>query len=345
MSILIIQPDCRDYRVPFFEELSKNIGAFTIMHFGNSKFQKHPLINEIVGLKKSLNGFNWVINLNKVIKTHDIVFIVNDIHWINLFFLPFFTHKKIIAWGHGKSKSWFTNTIRKIQTTRIESFIVYGEQGRRDLMAIGVHPRKIYIAHNTIKIKDCIDTSLNSKNSFLYVGRLQRRKELDIFFDVFNKLNLKSLGIKIKIVGDGEQEKQFLQQKAKELGILSEIEFFKGTTNNKELINYFRDALGYISPGHVGLGVLHSFAYGVPVLTIKNENHAPEFHNIINGENGIVAKDFEEYCISVKKFIEKKEHKKLGRNAFYHYVNNRQIGNMTYGFEQAINNVKLRDRK
>lgn len=343
-KILIIQPNSRAYRVPFFKNLSKALGSFTLLHFGDPKFENHPLINEVIGSRNSLGGFFWIKNLSKIVKRHDVIIAMNDIHWSNLFFTPFFTRIPFIAWGHGKSKSKVVNSLRERQGKKIAAYIVYGEEGKKELIDTGIKANKIFISPNTVAVENHQDTSIYNKNSFLYVGRLQRRKKLDVFLRSYSNLNLKSFEVKLRIVGNGEDEKIFLMNLAKKLEILPYIEFIEGTTDNIVLAKYFKEAYAYISPGAVGLGALHSFAFGVPVLTMKDKNHGPEFFNVINNETGIIADNFDDFCKAVLNILQGNTHTVLGSNAFKHYTEKRQISNMVDGFEKAIDFVPFRHK-
>ena len=55
-------------------------------------------------------------------------------------------------------------------------------------------------------------------------------------------------------------------------------------------------------PGQVGLSVVHSFAYGKPVIT-KTDSYSPELEYLIDGVNGIKVSDssLESYAEAMKK--------------------------------------------
>ena len=67
-----------------------------------------------------------------------------------------------------------------------------------------------------------------------------------------------------------------LRELVRELDLESQVEFFLNF-DDFVLKSHFSNAIAYVSPGHVGLGVVHAFAYGVPVITISSFKHAPEF--------------------------------------------------------------------
>lgn len=338
-KILIIQPICPEYRISFFNELSREIGKFTLLHFGPPKFPYHKSIDEVIGRKKTAGNFYWIQDLKNYLKQHSVIIFMNDVHWINLFSAPFYYKKPFIAWGHGKSKSAVINSVRKFQKEHIHSHLVYDSLGKKDLIALGVKSKEVFVAPNTIYIPNSCDTSFEAKDSFIFVGRLQKRKRLDLFLKLFAELKLQEKGLYFNIIGDGNEEKKYLKKIVANLGIESSINFVEGTSDNRVLLKFFRKSFAYVSPGAVGLGVLHSFAFGVPVLTLKDENHGPEFFNIVDNETGLIAEDFDEYCKSVLNILKDHTHIRLGSNAFKHYAEKRQISNMIKGFEKAIDFV------
>ena len=41
-------------------------------------------------------------------------------------------------------------------------------------------------------------------------------------------------------------------------------------------------------PGALGLGVLHAFSYGVPVISPRDLHHGPEAENLVDADNGLL---------------------------------------------------------
>lgn len=336
--MIIIQPNLPSYRYHFFcclaEGLNKKI---TVLHFGQKSNLIHPLINEEIGDYRKFGSFKFVLNLSKLIEEYSTVITVFDPHWINLFTLPLFQKKrKIVLWGHGLGKNNFINKVRVVFIKKAFSFITYSEERKERLLNSGINRTTVYVAHNTLAVVNLRDTSSFSKKKFLYVGRLQRRKKLDIFFDIFDALKLGELGYSVDVVGDGLEEKKYLKDRVVRLGLTKYVSFKEGTTSETKLIEYFSHAKYYISPGAVGLGVLHSFAYGVPVLTMIDEDHGPEVDNIQNGINGQVFYDEIDFRNSLYDFLNANIAEKMGQNAFRHYRQERSVQVMVDDFIKAI---------
>lgn len=336
--MLIIQPSLPAYRKEFFCSLAEALGhKITILHFGKNSNIAHSLIKELIGDYYEFNGLKYIKSLGEILKKHDKIVVMFDPHWVNLFFLPLcLKDKKIILWGHGAGRNKIINSLRVPIINRSTSFIAYSQENKNYLVELGVKRNNVYVANNTLAVSNSQDTSRASKKNFLFVGRLQRRKKLDIFFDIFSRLGLSKLDYTITVVGDGAEEKKFLSRCAFDLGISENVIFVEGTTDSAKLLNCFSDAAYYVSPGAVGLGVLHSFSYGVPALTMQDPAHGPEFSNIKNGENGFVFSDKDEFSSRLINLLDSKLEEEMGRKAFEFYNKKRSIQRMVDDFVKAL---------
>ncbi|MCC5870743.1 MAG: glycosyltransferase family 4 protein, partial [Gammaproteobacteria bacterium] len=158
-------------------------------------------------------------------------------------------------------------------------YIAYTENGKQHLVDWGFPEEKVSVAFNTLDVGNSGWTSGGSY--ILYVGRLQKRKELDLAIRL-----LPETGLVLRIVGDGDCLDE-LNELAERIEVSEQIEFHPGTFDESVLKEHFAGAIAYISPGHVGLGVVHAFSYAVPVITLRHRHHAPEF----------------EYCNSCNSYI------------------------------------------
>ncbi len=113
---------------------------------------------------------------------------------------------------------------------------------------------------------------------------------------------------------------------------------FHGETNDPDLLREcYSRALAYVSPGHVGLGVLHSFAYGVPVVTSARANHGPEAANLRPGENCLLFDKSTDLATRLIQLINDRAFAaRLGANAYRLYSVERSMNTMVRAFKSAI---------
>lgn len=338
-KIVIIQPSLPAYRLDFFKELASRLNIeITLIHFGEDRMLDDSAVIEIIGKYRNIRSLKYVCGLKKIINEYDTIITVFDPHWVNLFILPVLhSNKKIILWGHGLGRNKYINIVRKIFFLKSNSIITYSENKKIEIEKMQVDSKKIYVANNTLVVRNSKNTTRSSEKSFLFVGRLQRRKKLEIFFDIFANLKLGSTGFSITIIGDGEEEKLYLENYAMNIGIKNYVNFIPGTSDENCLLYYFSKALYYISPGAVGLGVLHSFAYGVPVLTIAGIGHGPELSNIVDNVNGFVFRDAVDFKESLPSILSSECATRLGNNSYRFFQEERDINQMVSAFIKAIN--------
>lgn len=338
-SILILQNEIMEYRKPVYNGLAESY-HLVVLHSGRPSVNEDDRYHECLTSKVSL----WRIHrqpyspLRKMIADFDAVIAMFDLGW-PAYLAPLFwrEHPKYILWGHRYSSNRIACNIRDQLMKRADRLLMYGDEDVELMVARGVDPAKIVIAWNTIHVHNHQDFSNAKKTSLLFVGRLQKRKRIDLFIRIFARLQGRiSDDITLDIIGSGEIEND-LKQIADNLGILHKVNFHGRIDNPNVLANYYSRAYAYVSPGPVGLGVLHSLAYGVPVITMRDVRHGPEFYNLVHGQNSIICDDVpvvEEAILRI--CTDPALAYQLGTNAYQYYVRERPLKRMLEGFKKAI---------
>ena len=146
------------------------------------------------------------------------------------------------------------------------------------------------------------------------------------------------------IVGGGDKET--LLNVAKEEGIADAVVFTGAIHDQKKLGEVFSKAYAYVSPGHVGLGVLHSLASGVPVITCSGRLHSVEISNCKPDNSLVVPYTIEDVAESMKKLYDDKElQKRLSETAYKYYHENCTIDKMVDGIDDALKYVEQLKKK
>ena len=342
-NILILQNQIPYYRKALYNGLSKYYNI-TVLHSGPISISDNDLYKEIVIKNTKISKLNFQFGMLKQIKinSYDAIIAMFDISWVYnilaLFLKPEKT--KFLWWGHGYGNNRQGNMLRNLLVKQSDGLILYSNRFVDEFKKNGIDPNKIYIGDNTIEVENyCFNKNIK-RDTFLFVGRIQERKGLEFLFQAFSEIIDKIPNyIKIVIVGDGDKEKEKLKLLAKKINIENRIVFKEGTIDPDLLKNYFQKALAYVSPGHVGLGVLHSFAYGVPVVTCKNRRHAPEFDNL-NSSNSFICEDYSSLKSNLSKLANNRNLSyKKGKEAYLFYKNNRTMELMVEKFKKAIENI------
>jgi len=338
-KILIIQNTILHYRKPVYNELSKYYNV-TVLHSGSRSVDKCDTYKEIITPVRKLGSFFLQAGVLKAVRSgkYDVVVAMFDVHWVNNIIALFFKSKiRFFYWGHRYSKNFLINKLRGLLMRISDGIILYTDGEISKIISGGVPKFKIFVAPNTIDVLNFSDGSGAYKDCFIFTGRAQKRKKVDLLIRAFSEiLDRIPNNTKINIVGSG-QENDNLKTIAEHLGVSDNVVFHGEIVDNKKLKPLFHSAYAYVSPGPVGLGVLHSFAYGIPVVTAWAGKHGPEFDNLSDHKNALLYKTYDELKeILVTLCNDKNIPKRLGRNAYELYAQERTIEKMVKGFREAI---------
>lgn len=295
--------------------------------FDSSAFENLLCLPKLVGRGENI----WYWLSPRFVLEADLVFTTFNFRrphtWIYILLFP---KRQWVLWGQGR---WSTQNVvfrvlRSAIFRRSKGFIVYTESGRQNLIELGYPADQISIANNTLMVANS-EATLGT-DYFLYVGRLQERKEIDLAIRC-----LQETDHRLRVVGDGAL-KSYLVTVALDSGVADRVEFYPETFEESALKDHFSGALAYISPGHVGLGAVHAFAYGVPVITISTRFHAPEFEYCTN-ENSYLCADEKELDLVIKGFDGlSTSHLSKRRAAFAFYSNELAPEKMISCFKQHL---------
>lgn len=337
--ILFLQNSILHYRRPVYNELSKYYDV-TVLHSGGGTVGTDDTYREIIVPSKKFGAFYFQSGVLKTIGKgdYDAVIAMFDIHWIcNIVAGLVRSNCRFIYWGHRYSKSRLGNRLRDLLMRSSDSVVLYSDSEIDRMVSRSIPASKIFVAPNTIAVPNHADGSRSNKCSFIFSGRAQKRKKVNLLIKAFSEILYEiPEDTKIIIVGSG-QENDSLRALSNHLGVGRRVIFHGEVLDNEKLKTLFHSAYAYVSPGPVGLGLLHSFAYGVPVVTNSLERHGPELDNIVNGENGLLYMTYDELKqILITLCNDKSLTERLGRNAYLLYSKERTITKMVDGFRQAI---------
>lgn len=343
MKVLVILefgiPPYRDFLFKFLNE-QPEINDMLIVHTG----QKFPKFNysyktlEVDTFR--LKNFYFHKDTIRLIKDYDVIItsfnIYRPVCWLPLVWMK---NKKWILWMPGIGRNNFpliNKNFRKLFINRATSLIVYTEQAKLDVNTKWKIPySKIKVSNNTLMI-DNAELTKDERYYFLYVGRIQERKGLIKSLKCCYELKKNyDLDIPLIFVGDGEYKK-VLEKYVNEKKLNKLVSFYPGTFVEENLKNNFKNAIAYLSPDHVGLGVVHSFSYGIPIMTCKDKLHAEEYNYCDENNSYLYESDDDlKYCIK-NAYINRSKSILKGKKAYSYYVENLDYKIMNNVFLKAI---------
>lgn len=305
-------------------------------------------------INDNINSFSFKLikekylfkNLIRIIKEEepDIVVFFWNIYSITSWLLVFYLKiRKIpfVYWSQGQSMLDPDNIVKKVAYKIMHLFanaiLLYSENERK-IIASKLHP-KVFVANNTINFNSIPTVELSKvalrqkykipfKKVVLFVGRIQKRKRLDILIDIFMKNYNPDYGL--IIVGGGLENELLIK-----INDSKNILYFGELYENIDEIYKLSDV--FCIPGTNGLGINHAMFWGLPVLT-TNVRHNPEIYYLKNGINGFIlnsATELEEKIIEL--FKNSSELIRLSENAAEIIRKEASVELMAKGFIDSFN--------
>ena len=247
--------------------------------------------------------------------------------------------KKLVGWGHHKGRTTgnkFAEWVRFTFFKNFKSLVFYDYETPKEYIAKGFDASRLFVANNTQYVNLSTVHLYSERNSFLYVGRIQERKKIDLAIKAFYEVVKMYPGMKLKfyVVGGGDDTS--LKRIIDEFNLSESVVLCGSIHDENELAKYFNSALAYVSPGHVGLGVLHSLAFGVPVITCKERKHSLEIVNCKPENSFIVDFNKESIANAMISLLNNQTFKSKSQNAYNYYKDYCTIDKMVDGIDCAI---------
>ena len=298
--------------------------------------------------RKKIIGFTYLSNFKDInFDDYDVIIVAPNFRVINFFKLyqKKYCHK-VILWGHMKghdTNNSFASWYRKRLCKQYKSIIFYESATKQEYEDAGFDERNLFVANNTQFVDNKNIDLGKERHDFIYVGRIQDRKRVDVALKAYKQIKERSNDpyLRFLVVGGGDCEtlKQLVSEDQ-----IKDVVFTGAIYDENSLHDIFSNAIAYVSPGHVGLGVLQAIGHGVPVITCQGQPHAPEVINC-NEENSIMPPmTIEDVATAMwKLYSDKVLQKKMSRAAYDYYNENCTIEIMIDGIEAAIKHL-LNDR-
>lgn len=339
--LLIIQDDIPHFRIGLFNTLAEKYDL-VILH-SNPKITDGNNFQTIYLKRIKLGPFylqTGLINAIHKLKPKRIIAMM-DIRYLSTIYLSF--HQEsiniLIWWGPWLTDSRIANYIRLYLMKRHIS-LLYSPKHKDDFVLKGLSESKLIVANNSIYVENRIKSFKFEKRYFLFVGSFKRRKGINELLDAYEAfLNESKSKINLILVGDGEIYKEIDEKISKNRRLRKNVYLPGRIEGDKELSEYFKNAIACFSINQAGLSVLQSLAFGVPYITLKNAISGGEINNILDGNTGFLCNNLSEIKDRMK-FLHSnpKIAVVMGENSYDYYTKKASIELMVESFNKAINN-------
>lgn len=370
-KVVIIQRALKSYRVKFFELLREKCSQNNIeliLIYGNDDVITFNDANIDEGIKVKnhkiyFGGKNlYYQNVWKYIKDADLIIveqankhITNYILWV----LNILKIKKLAFWGHGLNfqndntiLSNISEFLKKQLTKRIHWFFAYTNLSKEIVVKMGLSPNRITIINNTISVEDLKEEitkyddiklqkikdelGIKSNNVCIYIGGMYKEKRLDFLIEALKLIKKEIIDFEMIFIGDGPDKEKIVKFEKENKWV-----HYLGVCTEKEKVPYLLISKLILMPGLVGLIIVDSFVFGVPLITTDCKLHSPEISYLENDVNGIITEnDVKEYASKVIELLadENKRQKivKGSRISAEKYTMSNMVNNFMDGIKKNI---------
>lgn len=193
--------------------------------------------------------------------------------------------RPVLGWGLGAPRG--ETPFRRLEWRRFlsqfEGLIAYSQRGADEYRALGFPSERVFVAPNAVMPRPAAPppsrpAAFAGRPRVLFVGRLQRRKRVDLLLQACAALP-PELQPEVTIVGDGPAQAE-LRALAQRLYPPAK---FLGARTGAALEACFSEADVFVLPGTGGLAVQQAMAYALPVIVAQGDGTQDD---LVRPQNG-----------------------------------------------------------
>lgn len=313
-TVVIVQRRLTHYRVELFELMRERLAKVNITL---RVLVGEPAADELV--KRDSGKLEWSEKLptyyigslcwqpfKHAVKDADLVIITQENKLLyNLLALSVFRPKRLAFWGHGRNMQsarvrGLKEKFKRWLTTKVDWWFAYTSITKAVVVDAGFQSEKITVLDNAVDagalrvlisgFKDADKVNISRRLDVVpgcvgvFIGSLYKDKRLDFLIEAAVIVRECIPSFSLLIVGDGP-EFDAVKKAAKDRTWIKVL----GTCYSHEKAEVLAVADVILNPGLVGLGILDSFAAGVPMVTTDCGIHSPEISYLRDSENGLIT--------------------------------------------------------
>ena len=300
-KVVVVQTTIPDYRRPFFDALTAELGHNLELLSGDEDWDtdiahvhdvphtrvrnvflaRRQLLWQVGAVKSLLAGDIAVVGLNPRVLTS----------WVALLGRGLMGRRTLV-WGHAwprRGPSSRTDRLRGLMRRLASTIVVYTETEARHLGSRS--PRiDVVAAPNALYRRRELGPSptTGEVTDLVYVGRLTGSKRLELLIEAFLAAGADlPEDVRLIIVGEGTL-RSGLEAQARSSPLGGRIAFTGHVSSVDQLRDIYARAIASVSPGLVGLALIQSLGFGVPMILPRDADHGPEIEAAIEGVNVVV---------------------------------------------------------
>lgn len=317
-SVLVVQRRLPHYRMAFFEALRTALAerGFTLNLAVGDATPAEASRSDAGHLPWALpapcrywlggrlcwqRALPWVRQADLVVLTQENKLLLN---WWLLMWRR--SRPRVALWGHGRdfqTRSRFSGLMHRLKawlSRRADWWFAYTAMSARTVHDFGFDNERITTLNNavdTLALRRSVHSARKSGRAAvratlclgngplgLYLGSLYTDKKVDMLLLAARNVRARLPDFELVVAGAGP-EQQALQASA----VAQPWIHFVGQAQGDLKQRLLASADVMLCPGAAGLGVVESFAAGLPLVVGNTHNHGPEIEYLRHGENGMFA--------------------------------------------------------
>jgi len=249
---------------------------------------------------------------------------------------------KVALWGHGRTvvkvKSRLEEWLQLALSKRADFIFTYTASGSDYLVENGFPESKIIALRNTNSSSDRLkkikvlenESDLKASNFHCcFIGAMENSKGLEVIFQALPIIKESIPSFRFTFIGDGLEG-----HRVAELALNSEYIDWLGFKNQEEIDCIASQFSLILNPGRVGLIAVDSLMLRLPIITMSNGFHAPEYEYLKGNASSLsVSGSSREYAYAVINLLNNPQELQKMRTVCEEEREN-------YTFDVMVNNFK-----
>jgi glycosyltransferase involved in cell wall biosynthesis len=233
--------------------------------------------------------------------------------------------------------------------------VLYTDEEAQEFIRSGFEVHRVFALNNTIDTSGIeaarkqwdeerlaafrSESGINGKKLLLFCGRLHSRARLELALDAVAILRASDSRWMLVVIGSGEEEARLYEYAGKK-GLQGAVRWLGPIYDAAEQAPWFLSAQCFLYPGGVGLSLMNSFAFGLPVITHDDvRTQMPEIAALVDGDNGMLfrAGDAVDLVRKIQKLdSDEAVRDRMSRNAMETIASRFSLENMVNRFITAM---------
>ena len=300
------------YRKPIYSLMDKELGCdFYLGDYAGTPIKKMDY-HSLKGFKGELK-YTLLSKFYRLKGTHKATLnsqykkyvAIGDSNCLSIWYLLFwskFTRKKVVLWCHGwhSEVSWYWNILLKLFYGMASHVLLYGDYSRNFMIRKGISASKLSCIYNSLDYDKQLEVRSNLTSSsiyfdhfqndypvLLYIGRIQKRKRLDMIIEAMYLLRKRGVYTNFVCIGDNTEEIG-LKDLIKQYGLQECVWLYGPLYDENKKGEMLYNATVCVSPGNVGLTAMDALNFGLPIITNDDfSTQMPEYEAIQSNQTGL----------------------------------------------------------